>query len=62
MLSITNYLLKLGYNIQVKNNNYIISKNNKQLEIPQKDFEKLLFVKLIDLIDELIYEENNNDK
>lgn len=57
MLNIKKYLIKNGYDIIPKDDDYIISKNKNVQYIKKNKFEKLMFVKLIDLLDELLYDE-----
>lgn len=58
MLNIRPILQKNKYDLSVEDKQYIIKKGNKEKKMNQLDFEKLMFVKLVELIDEIIDENN----
>lgn len=58
MLNIKKYLKKNNYDINVENDMYVLTKNNVNIKIKKIEFEKLLFLSMIDIIDNLFDEKN----
>lgn len=56
MLNITKFLTKLNYKLKIDSKKIIISKDDKEIILPIKKFEQMLFIKMIELLEELIPE------